>query len=123
MSEELKYPQEDRAAGKNCPICGFWHTSPSCPPQVQHMAQKIITLNDNLNNAHMDVAKGLAREAGWKDAYDTLLLEVKAAMEDIQAYKKACKLLLGISEMAVEANKAYENSLECIRKHIKEVKE
>jgi hypothetical protein len=41
-------------------------------------------------------------------------------MEDIRAYQEVGKPLLAFSELAAGADKAYENSLECIRKHIKE---
>jgi adenine-specific DNA methylase len=57
------------------------------------------------------------------DKYDLLLSEVKAAMEEMRSYRKVFKPLLGISTEAVGADKAYEECLAILRKHIKEVGE
>lgn len=59
-------------------------------------------------------------EDALQQKYDLLLAGIKAAMEDIRAYQEVGKPLLAFSELAAGADKAYENSLECIRKHIKE---
>jgi hypothetical protein len=43
MSEEI-YTTTMRAHGEMCPICGFWHTSSGCPPQVSAQSARILDL-------------------------------------------------------------------------------
>ena len=42
------YTKEMRASGQDCPICGFWHSALSCPPQVGAMSIQILSLRADL---------------------------------------------------------------------------
>ena len=42
------YTKEMRINHEACPICGFWHTALSCPPQVAGMSNQILALRSEV---------------------------------------------------------------------------
>lgn len=66
------YSQEMRANRVACPICGFWHTSMSCPPQVSFMAEQIIEFRTRAERAESELLQAREQIAALRPKYSDI---------------------------------------------------
>lgn len=61
------YTQEMRIFHEACPICWFWHSALSCPPQVAGMSTQILALRSEVERLRKGLQHIVDTVQYWDD--------------------------------------------------------